>query len=60
MIAIRSADDCSSLQVAAEQETDEIALARCLLEEGTAAGEVARMLKVRRATLYRALNAICV
>jgi DNA invertase Pin-like site-specific DNA recombinase len=31
-------------------------LARRLLEQGTAAGEVARMFKVHRATLYRTLN----
>jgi DNA invertase Pin-like site-specific DNA recombinase len=40
----------------AKLATDQVALARRLLEEGTAAGEVARMFKVHRATLYRALN----
>jgi DNA invertase Pin-like site-specific DNA recombinase len=35
---------------------EQITLARRLLEGGTAAGEVARMLKVHRATLYRALG----
>ena len=42
----------------AKLAADQVALARRLLEEGTAAGEVARMFKVHRATLYRALNAI--
>ena len=40
----------------AKLAADQIALARRLLEEGTAAGEVARMFKVHRATLYRALG----
>jgi DNA invertase Pin-like site-specific DNA recombinase len=31
-------------------------LARRLLEQGTAAGEVVRTFKVHRATLYRTLN----
>jgi DNA invertase Pin-like site-specific DNA recombinase len=35
---------------------DQIALAQRLLEEGTAAGEVAAMFEVHRATLYRALR----
>jgi DNA invertase Pin-like site-specific DNA recombinase len=35
---------------------EQITLARRLLEGGTAASEVARMLKVHRATLYRALG----
>ena len=39
----------------AKLAADQIALARRLLEEGTAAGEVA-MFKVHRATLYRALT----
>jgi DNA invertase Pin-like site-specific DNA recombinase len=34
----------------------QITLAQRLLEEGTSAGEVARMFRVHRATLYRALN----
>ena len=42
-----------SAKLAAEQ----IALARRLLEEGTATGQAARMFKVHRATLYRALGA---
>jgi Helix-turn-helix domain of resolvase/Resolvase, N terminal domain len=42
----------------AKLAADQIALARRLLEEGTAAGEVARMFKVHRATLHRALNAL--
>jgi DNA invertase Pin-like site-specific DNA recombinase len=40
----------------AKLAADQVALARRLLEEGTAAGEVARMFKVHRATLYRALG----
>ena len=39
-------------KLAAEQ----IALARRLIEEGRSAREVARMFKVHRATLYRALG----
>jgi DNA invertase Pin-like site-specific DNA recombinase len=35
----------------AKLAADQIALARRLLEEGTTAGEVARMFKVHRATL---------
>ena len=42
----------------AKLAADQVALAQRLLEEGTAAGEVARMFKVHRATLYRALGAI--
>jgi DNA invertase Pin-like site-specific DNA recombinase len=42
----------------AKLAAEQIALARRLLEEGTSAGEVARMFKVHRATLYRALNTI--
>ena len=37
---------------------EQVALAQRLLEEGTAAGEVARMFKVHRATLYRALGGV--
>jgi DNA invertase Pin-like site-specific DNA recombinase len=37
---------------------DQIALAQRLLEEGTAAGEVAAMFKVHRATLHRALRTV--
>jgi DNA invertase Pin-like site-specific DNA recombinase len=37
---------------------EQITLAQRLLEEGTAAGDVARMFKVHRATLYRALATI--
>ena len=40
----------------AKLAAEQIALAHRLLEEGTSAGEVARMFKVHRATLYRALN----
>jgi DNA invertase Pin-like site-specific DNA recombinase len=40
----------------AKLTADQIALARRLLEEGTAASEVAQTFKVHRATLYRALN----
>ena len=40
----------------AKLAAEQAALARRLLEEGTAAGEVARMFKVHRATLYRTLN----
>jgi DNA invertase Pin-like site-specific DNA recombinase len=42
----------------AKPAADRVALARRLLGEGTAAGEVARVFKVHRATLHRALNAI--
>ena len=41
----------------AKLAADQVALARRLIDEGTAAGEVARMFKVHRATLYRALGA---
>jgi len=37
---------------------EQVTLAQRLLEEGTAAGEVARMFKVHRATLYRALGGV--
>ena len=40
----------------AKLAADQVALARRLLEEGNTAGEVARMFKVHRATLYRALG----
>ena len=40
----------------AKLASEQVALAHRLLEEGTSAGEVARMFKVHRATLYRALN----
>ena len=39
-------------------KADQLALARRLLEEGMAVGEVARMFKVHRATLYRALGTV--
>ena len=42
----------------AKLAADQVTLARRLLEEGTAAGEVARMFKVHRATLYRALSTV--
>ena len=42
----------------AKLASEQIKLAQRLLEEGTSAGEVARMFQVHRATLYRALNAI--
>src|SRR3954466_7450823 len=42
----------------AKLAAEQIALAQRLLEEGTTAGEVARMLKVHRATLYRALGGV--
>jgi DNA invertase Pin-like site-specific DNA recombinase len=42
----------------AKLAADRIALARRLLAEGTAAGEVARVFKVNRAILHRALNTV--
>ena len=40
----------------AKLASEQITLAQRLLDEGTAASEVARMFKVHRATLYRALG----
>jgi DNA invertase Pin-like site-specific DNA recombinase len=42
----------------AKLAVDQVGLARRLLEEGRPAGEVARMFRVHRATLYRALATI--
>ena len=42
----------------AKLAVDQVVLARRLLEEGRPAGEVARMFRVHRATLYRALATI--
>jgi hypothetical protein len=39
-------------------KADQLALARRLLEEGMAAGEVAWMFTVHRATLYHALSTV--
>jgi DNA invertase Pin-like site-specific DNA recombinase len=37
---------------------EQVTLAQRLLEEGIAAGEVARMVEVHRATLYRAIGGV--
>jgi DNA invertase Pin-like site-specific DNA recombinase len=42
----------------AKLAADQVVLAQRLLEEGQSAAEVARMFKVHRATLYRALTAV--